>query len=128
MRVRTQQRIMGVGGTYDFGWFNVLGNYTNVLFNYSDSTGLRLQNLEGAAYKYITPAWEMGVAYVYTHGDYSIPPSAAKLIVDVVLRTPFDASPEGQYRRTAAQSGKIRAETTYDNRFVERAMSEIQRS
>ncbi|MDR5794954.1 porin [Caballeronia sp. LZ008] len=67
-----QQRIMGVGGTYDFGWFNVLGNYTNVLFNYSDSTGLRLQNLEGAAYKYITPAWEMGVAYVYTHGDYSI--------------------------------------------------------
>ncbi|GJH12733.1 porin [Caballeronia novacaledonica] len=67
-----QQRIMGVGGTYDFGWFNVLGNYTNVLFNYSDSTGLRLQNLEGAAYKYITPAWEMGVAYVYTHGEYSI--------------------------------------------------------
>ncbi|WP_250518709.1 porin [Caballeronia sp. ATUFL_M1_KS5A] len=67
-----QQRIMGVGGTYDFGWFNVLGNYTNVLFNYSDSTGLRLQNLEGAAYRYITPAWEMGVAYVYTHGDYSI--------------------------------------------------------
>ena len=63
-----------------------------------------------------------------THGDYSIPPSAARLIVDVVLRTPFDASPEGQYRRTAAQSGKIRAETTYDNRFVERAMSEIQRS
>ena len=63
-----------------------------------------------------------------THGDYSIPPSAAKLLVDVLLRTPFDASPEGRYRRTAGESGKIRAEKTYDNRFVERAMREIQRS
>ena len=60
-----------------------------------------------------------------THGDYSIPPSAAKLVVDVILKTPFDASPEGQYRRTAAQSGKIRPEITYDNRFVRRAMTEI---
>lgn len=63
-----------------------------------------------------------------TRGDYSIPPSAAKLVVDVVLRTPFDASPEGQYRRTAASSGKIRPEMTYDNRFVERAMREIRTS
>lgn len=66
-----QQRIVGVGGTYNFGWFNVLGNYTNVLFNYSDSTGLRLQNFEGAVYKYVTPYWELGAAYVYTNGDYS---------------------------------------------------------
>ncbi|MDR5752480.1 MULTISPECIES: porin [unclassified Caballeronia] len=67
-----QQRIMGVGGTYDFGIFSVLGNYTNVLFNYADSTGLRLQNVEGAIYKFIRPDWEMGAAYVYTHGDYSV--------------------------------------------------------
>jgi NitT/TauT family transport system substrate-binding protein len=63
-----------------------------------------------------------------THGDYSIPPAAARLVADVILRTPFDDSPEGRYRRTAAQSGKIRPEATYDNRFVERAMREIQRS
>ncbi|MDR5734019.1 porin [Caballeronia sp. LZ025] len=78
-----QQRIIGVGGTYDFGWFNVLGNYTNVLFNYSDSTGLRLQNAEGAIYKYLRPDWEVGAAYVYTHGDYSIGRSTHYNQIDV---------------------------------------------
>lgn len=63
-----------------------------------------------------------------THGDYSIPPTAAQLVTDVILRTPFDDSPEGRYRRAAAQSGKVRAEMTYDNRFVERAMRAIQKS
>lgn len=67
-----QQRIIGVGGTYDFGWLHVLGNYTNVLFNYSDNTGLRLQNFEGSAYRYFTPALEIGLSYVYTLGNYSI--------------------------------------------------------
>ncbi|WP_322048120.1 porin [Paraburkholderia sp. J67] len=66
-----EQRIMGVGGSYDFGWFHVLGNYTNVLFNYSDSTGLRLQNFEASAYKYVTPTVELGLSYVYTLGNYS---------------------------------------------------------
>ncbi len=59
-----------------------------------------------------------------TSGDYSIPPSAAKLAVGVLLKTPFDDSPEGKYRRKAATSGKIRPEMTYDNRFVERAMKQ----
>ena len=63
-----------------------------------------------------------------THGDYSIPPSAAKVLGDVILRTPFDDSPEGRYRRIAAQSGKVRMEMTYDNRFVERAMRKLQKS
>ena len=49
------------------------------------------------------------------HVDYSIPPSAAKLVFDVILRTPFDSSPEGKYRHTAAESGKVRPEMTYDN-------------
>ncbi|WP_084515355.1 porin [Burkholderia sp. WSM2230] len=66
-----QQRIMGVGGTYDFGFFNVIADYTNVLYNYSDSSGLRLQNFEGSVYKFITPAFEMGLQYVYTVGNYS---------------------------------------------------------
>ncbi|MDE1922898.1 MAG: ABC transporter substrate-binding protein [Gammaproteobacteria bacterium] len=58
----------------------------------------------------------------FTRDDYSIPPSAAKLAVDVLLHTPFDDSPEGRYRRAAARSGKVRPEMTYDNRFVEKAM------
>lgn len=60
-----------------------------------------------------------------SHGDYSIPPAAAQLVTDVILRTPFDDSPEGRYRRTAAQSGKIRPQMTYDNRFIEKAMRDI---
>lgn len=54
--------------------------------------------------------------------DYSIPPSAAKFACAVLFRTQFDDSPEGIYRRRAAQSGKVTPEMTYDNRFVERAM------
>ena len=60
-----------------------------------------------------------------TRGDYSIPPSAARLAVNVLLHTDFDDSPEGRYRRAAARGGKVRPETTYDNRFVERAMKEF---
>jgi NitT/TauT family transport system substrate-binding protein len=60
-----------------------------------------------------------------THGDYSIPPSAAKLACTVLFHTEFDDSPEGIYRRTAAKSGKVQPEMTYDNRFVEAAMKEI---
>jgi NitT/TauT family transport system substrate-binding protein len=60
-----------------------------------------------------------------THGDYSIPPSAAKFACDVLFHTNFDDTLEGKYRRTAAQSGKVRPEMTYDNRFVEKAMKEI---
>ena len=60
-----------------------------------------------------------------THGDYSIPPSAAKLACTVLFHTDFDGSPEGIYRRNAAKSGKVQPEMTYDNRFVEAAMKEI---
>ncbi len=60
-----------------------------------------------------------------TSGDYSIPPSAAKFACEVLFHTNFDDSPEGKYRRHAAQSGKVRPEMTYDNRFVESAMKEI---
>jgi NitT/TauT family transport system substrate-binding protein len=60
-----------------------------------------------------------------THGDYTIPPSAAKLACSVLFKTDFDDSEEGKYRRTAAHSGKVQPEMTYDNRFVERAMQEI---
>ncbi len=56
------------------------------------------------------------------NGDYTIPPSAAKLACEVLAHTEFDDSPEGKYRRTASQSGKVRPELTYDNRFAEAAM------
>ena len=59
------------------------------------------------------------------HGDYSIPPSAAKFECEILFHTNFDESPEGKYRRIASQSGKVQPEMTYDNRFVQKAMAEI---
>lgn len=66
-----QQRIFGFGAGYDFGFLSATLNYTNVLFNYSDSTGLRVQNAEISLWKQFTPAWLVGVAYIYTFGTYS---------------------------------------------------------
>ncbi|TGN98710.1 MULTISPECIES: porin [unclassified Burkholderia] len=66
-----QQRIFGLGATYDFDSVNVIGNYSNVLFNYSDGTGLRLQNAEIAAYTRLNPMLLVGTAYIYTWGRYS---------------------------------------------------------
>ena len=60
-----------------------------------------------------------------THGNYSIPPSAANLACSVLFKTNFDDSGEGKYRLAAARSGKVKPEMTYDNRFVEKAMSQI---
>ena len=57
------------------------------------------------------------------HGDYSIPPSAASLSA-TSSSTNFDESPEGKYRRFAAQSGKVQPEMTCNNQFVEKAMKE----
>lgn len=69
--VTIQQRIVGVGAAYDFGLVQVAANYSNVLFNYADSTGLRVQNSEISVYKYVTPALLLGAAYIYTAGSYS---------------------------------------------------------
>jgi NitT/TauT family transport system substrate-binding protein len=66
---------------------------------------------------------EIRKAYpIFKVKDYSIPPEAAQLVCDTVLKSKFDDSPEGKYRRTAAESGKVKPEDTYDNRFVEKAM------
>ena len=81
-----------------------------------------VDNDSWADYKQAKTAEIATVQPSLAHGDYAIPPSAAKLVFDVILRTPFDDSPEGRYRRTAAESGKVQPEMTYDNRFVDRAM------
>ena len=70
---------------------------------------------------------EIRLAYpIFKRGDYSIPPSAVKLVYDTVLKTQFDDSDErAKYRRAAAQSGKIKLEDTYENRFVKEAMGQM---
>lgn len=69
---------------------------------------------------------EIRKAYVtFKRDDYSIPPSAAKLLFDTVLTTYFDDSAEGKYRRVGAHSHLLKLKDTYDNRFVVKAMAKF---
>lgn len=68
------QRSIALGATYDFGFLAATLGYSNVLFDYIDSTGLRVQNAELTLTHQITPAWLVGAAYIYTVGDYSSNP------------------------------------------------------
>jgi general bacterial porin, GBP family len=65
------QRIFAVGANYDFGFVNATVSYSNVAFNYSDRTGLHLNNVEGFVYKRLAPDFLVGAAYIYTFGQYS---------------------------------------------------------
>jgi len=69
--ITSQQRIMGVGASYNFNVVQVAANYTNVLYDYLDSTGLRLQNAELTVTKQITPTVLLGAGYIFTAGNYS---------------------------------------------------------
>ena len=60
----------------------------------------------------------------YASGDYSIPPAGARLVVDVMRSSDFDASDEGRWR-AGGDDTKVRADRLYDNRFVLKAMREI---
>ncbi|WP_233272894.1 porin [Paraburkholderia acidisoli] len=66
-----KQRILGVGAGYDFGFAQATLSYTNVLFDYLDSTGLRLNNVEASVTHWITPTLQIGAAYIYTFGESS---------------------------------------------------------
>jgi len=66
-----QQRIFGVAAAYDFRVVQVSAVYTNVLYNYADSTGVRLQNAEVSVTKHVTPALLLGLGYMFTAGNYS---------------------------------------------------------
>jgi len=60
----------------------------------------------------------------FVKGDYSLPPSAVKLVADAVFSSTFDNSDEGKYR-AHARDAKVSLDQFYDNRFVEKAMREI---
>lgn len=69
-----RQRISAAGLSYDFEVVQATIGYSNVLFDYLDSTGLRLQNLEATLTHQFTPALLAGVSYTYTFGRYSAGP------------------------------------------------------
>lgn len=111
-----QQRILGAGVTYDFGFVNVLASYSNVLFNYSDTTGLRLQNGELGVWKRFTPALQIGVSYVYTAGDYSGGRSPhynqVTLATDYLLSKRTDLFLTGIYQRASGPGAVAQIYTT----------------
>ena len=84
-----------------------------------------IHNDEWAAYKAEKTEEIAKVLPGMTHGNYSIPPSAAQLQCSVLFKSNFDDTGEGKYRLAAARSGKVKPEMTYDNRFVEKAMAQI---
>jgi phosphate transport system substrate-binding protein len=60
----------------------------------------------------------------YARDDYSIPPAAAKLAVEIMQSSRFDDSEEGRWRRDAVNPSVDPAQL-YTNEFVTRAMQAI---
>jgi predicted porin len=65
------QRIAGVGGGYKWGTWNLSAIYTNVRFDYRDTSHLTLSNAEVWLYDYVLPDLMLGLAYIYTTGQYA---------------------------------------------------------
>src|SRR5260221_3432774 len=61
----------------------------------------------------------------FAKGDYSFSPAAVKLVTEINVTSDFDKSVEGQWRATGDKS-KVHPDALYDNRFVKKAMKEIQ--
>ncbi len=61
----------------------------------------------------------------YAKGDYALSPAAVKLVVDAIEACRFDQSEEGRWRATGDNS-KVKADQLYDNRFVRKAMKDIE--
>jgi general bacterial porin, GBP family len=66
-----RQRIYLAGASYRLGSVTFGGLYSKVQFRYLDATGLSLDNYEANLTWQATPAWQAGIAYVRTDGQYS---------------------------------------------------------
>jgi predicted porin len=65
------QRIAGIGGSYNWGTVNLSALYTNTRFDYRDTSHLTLSNAEVSVYDYVRPNLMVGLAYVFTSGQYA---------------------------------------------------------
>ena len=59
----------------------------------------------------------------FARGDYSFSPGAVQLVIDTILASDFDGSPEGVWRRSV-DNPALRAEALYTNDFVAKAMKQ----
>jgi predicted porin len=65
------EQVFGAGATYEFGNVMLGLDYTNTKFNDANGTSatVKFENYETFGRYTITPAWSVGAAYTYTHGD-----------------------------------------------------------
>ncbi|WP_233886406.1 porin [Paraburkholderia flagellata] len=66
----SKQRMFGAGGAYAFGTASVSLLYTNVMFQYLDTSRLSLQNGEISLTDFVRPNVLLGAAYIFTTGSY----------------------------------------------------------
>lgn len=64
------QRSFGAGAAYAMGPANLSLLYTNARFDYLDSSRLTLQNYEVSLTDYVRPGLMVGIAYIFTSGQY----------------------------------------------------------
>jgi predicted porin len=111
-----KQRIFGVGAGYDFGFLQTTLSYTNVLFDYLDTTGLRVNNVEVSVTHKITPTLLAGAAYIYTFGKSSeaIKPhyNQGNLGIDYFLSKRTDLYLVGLYQRAGGSARYAQIVTT----------------
>ncbi|WP_370687556.1 porin, partial [Paraburkholderia caledonica] len=106
-----------MGAGYDFGIVQATLAYTNVLFDYMDTSGLRLQNAELSLTHNITPSLLVGAACIYTTGKYSDSEkphyNQVNLGIDYSLSRRTDVYLIGLYQRAggAAQYAQIFSST-----------------
>jgi predicted porin len=66
----SKQRMYGGGGAYVLGTASLSLLYTNARFDYLDNSRLTLQNFEASLTDYVRPDLMLGVAYIFTTGQY----------------------------------------------------------
>jgi predicted porin len=103
------QRMFGAGGAYAFQPASLSILYTNVRFDYLDGSRLTLQNLEASVTDYVTPAFLVGLAYIFTTGRYAPENTSPKWHqvnagVDYFLSKRTDVFLVGIYQRAAGDA------------------------
>ena len=63
-------RIAGIGGSYGFDKLSIAALATTSRFDYVDGESLRIDNYEVNGTYRPTPFMVLGLAYIYTHGEY----------------------------------------------------------
>ncbi|VVE17067.1 porin [Pandoraea terrae] len=105
----SNQQIFGAGATYTIGNALFGLDYTNTKFDNANGTNgtVKFQNYEAFGRYNLTPAWSVGAAYTYTHGDVGY--SQTVLVYhQVALMTNYNLSKRtgvyamGVYQKAAA--------------------------